>query len=315
MKKLSALAICLMLMLSCLSGTAMADSYKSKLLKTNIALPKQMSIVNEEKLADGSGVEFTFSVMGQDNATIYTDVQKMKDYKGYTMNTLPEEVTGSWTEYYYTYYPENATAGLLPSKDGKGDALYCYCGQSADGGSLLVYSSLKDEVYVCSYCISEAEGMAKITMQATLEALNAVNAAVFKPSPAGKAAAAGTASRVGGKSPAPVFSHNDYDTLILFLILDDDDEAPDLYDDADFDFEYVEQFEEETDDADFDWDAIGDADDAGFDLDWDLDGGDWSSDAGDFGSDDGGYDAGGYDAGGYDGGYVDYGGDWGGDDW
>ena len=314
MKKLLALVTCLMLMLSCLSGTAMADSYKSKLLKTNIALPKQMSIVNEEKLTDGSGVEFTISINGQDNATIYTDVQKIKDYKGYTMNTLPEEVKDSWTEYYYEYYPENATAGLLPSKDGKGDALYCYCGQSADGGSLLVYSSLKDEVYVCSYCISEAEGMARITMQATLEVLNAVNAAVFKTSPAGRAAA-GTAGRVGGKSPAPVFSHNDYDTLILFLLLDDDDEASDLYDDEDFDFEYVEPFSEETDDADFDWDEIGDADAAGFDLDWDLGGGDWPYDAGDTGYDDGNYDAGSYDAGGYDGGYVDYGGDWGGDDW
>lgn len=317
MKKLLAILIALTLMLSCLSVTAMAESYKTKLLNTNITLPKQMALVNEEKLADGSGVELTFTVKGQDDAAIYTDIKKIKEYKGYTMGTLPEEERDSWTEYYYEYYPVNASAGLLPSKDGKGDSLYCYCGQGEDGGSLLVYASLKDGVYVCSYCISEAEGISKVTMQATLEALNAANAAVFKTSSAGKAAVGTTA----GRSPAPVFRHDDYDTLILFLLLEEDDEAPDLYDDETFDFEYVEMFEEENwDDEESGW---GDLDDAGFD--WDLDGSDWSDDVSGFGDwsddaggfDDWGNDAGGYDAGGFEdyGGYDDYGGDWGGDDW
>ena len=70
MKKLLALVTCLMLMLSCLSGTAMADSYKSKLLKTNIALPKQMSIVNEEKLTE---TEFVMGMITKEQLIEYTE--------------------------------------------------------------------------------------------------------------------------------------------------------------------------------------------------------------------------------------------------
>lgn len=300
MKRFLAILLCLILTLSCLSGTAMAQGYKSKLLKKTINLPGKMALVGEEQLADGNGVEFTFSVKNQPNVTIYTDVQLIEDFKGYTMAKLPDEVLDSWTEYYYQYYPENASAGRLPSNDKKGDDLYCYCGQGKDGGSILVYMSLRDQICVSSYCISADEGMSKLAMQATLEALNAVNVTVAK-------TASGSS---GGSKSAPVYSHNNYDVLIVFLLLEDDEDV-DLYEDEDFDFDYDdwdEDLDEDLDDEDVDPD-----DEDLYDEDDDNDG-DYDDGSYDDGSD---YDDGGYDDSGYDdGGYEDYGGyDDGGDDW
>ena len=123
MKKLLALVIVLALVLSCLPGTAMAEKYKSDLLKKTISLPSQMTLVNEEKLEDGS-VELTIQVRNQPDL-IYITVEKVKEFKGYTVATLPDEQLDAWTEYYYEYYPENAGAGRLGSNNGKGDALYC----------------------------------------------------------------------------------------------------------------------------------------------------------------------------------------------
>ena len=273
MKKILAVLLVLALMLACLPGAAMAEGYKSKLLKKTIQLPGRISLAEEEKLEDGSGVQLTFSLKDQPNIGIYASVQLIKEYKGYTMNTLPENVVDGWTNYYYEYYPENAVAGLLPPDSGKGDSLYCYCGQGADGGSLAVYASLQDQVFVCATCVSEENGLPKIAMQATLEVLNAVNAAVVK-------SAAGS----NGKAAAPVYSHNDYDVLFVFLLLEDDDDELDLYADDDFDFDYADYDEDGWDDGSYD---------------------------GDYGDYDGGYE----DYGDYDGGYEDYGdyddgGDW-----
>ncbi len=294
MKKLLAMLIALTLALSCLSGTAMAEGYKSRLLKKTIRLPSKMALVDEVKLDDGSGVEFTFSVEGQPDASIYVDAQNIKEFKGYTMAKLPDEVLDSWTENYYQYYPENATAGRLPSDDKKGDELYCYCGQGTEDGSILVYTSVQDELCVTSYCISESVNMSKLAMEATLEALNAVNAAIAK-------------NNASGSQAAPVYNHKNYDVEYFFLILldEDDDDDLDLYDDDDdFDFDY-----DDWDDWDDDYDDYDDLDDYDYDDDYD-DGYDDYEDYGDY--DDGGYeDYGDYDDGGYED-YGDYddGGDW-----
>ena len=178
MKKVLALIISLALVLSCLPGAAVAEKYKSNLLKKTLKLPSKMALVDEQKLEDGS-VQLAIAIETQPDAMIYTTVKKVKEFKGYTMSTLPDEQLNAWTEYYYQYYPENASAGRLPSSSGAGDTLYCYCGQNAEGGSILVYASVKDKIFVSSYCVA-AGGFSKATMQGALEALNAVNAAFGK---------------------------------------------------------------------------------------------------------------------------------------
>ena len=312
MKKLLALIISLTLVLSCLPGTAAAEKYKSNLLKKTIKLPSKLVLVDEQKQDDGS-VQLTIAVETQPDAMICTKVQKVKDFKGYTVSTLPDEQLDAWTEYYYQYYPENASAGRLPSNSGAGDTLYMYCGQSADGESILVYASVKDQIFVSSYCVA-AGGFSKATMQGTLEALNAVNAAFGK-----------SASASGGKVSDYVFSHNDYDAVVVFLLLDDgdidlyedeydfewDDDDWDDYDDwdDDWDDDDGEDWDDDGDDDDDDWDNDGDDDDDGWDND-DGDDDDWGSDddVDDYGGYDGGYDDySDYDDGGYDdGGYDDY---------
>ena len=220
MRKMLALIIALTLVLSCLPGAAVAEKYKSDLLKKTIRLPGKLVLVDEQKLEDGS-VQLAIAIESQPDAMIYTRVQKVKEFKGYTVSTLPDEQLNAWTEYYYQYYPENAEAGLLPSNSGTGDALYCYCGQNADGGSILAYASVKNQIYVSSYCVSAEGGFSKATMQGALEAMNAVNAAFGK-------------SASGGKASDYVFDHSDYDVVVVFLLIDDDDDV-DLYDDDDFD--------------------------------------------------------------------------------
>ncbi len=276
MKKLLALIIALTLVLSCLPGAAMAEKYKSNLLKKTIKLPGKLALLDEQMLDDG-GVQLIIGVETQPDAAIYTTVRIVEGFDGYTMSTLPDEQLNAWTEYYYQYYPENASAGRLPSNSGNGDALYCYYGQNEDGGSILVYASVRGALFVSSYCTA-AGGFSKATMQGTLEALNAVNAAF------GKSSSGGVYDYV--------FDHNDYDVVVAFLLLDDDD--IDLYEDDDFDWD------------DDDWDEDDDWDDDD-DDDWDDDDGDdWDSDddsddySGYDDGDDGDYDDGDYDDGGYD---------------
>ena len=308
MKKLLALIISLTLALSCLPGAAMAEKYKSNLLKKTIKLPSKLALVDEQKLDDGS-VQLTIAIETQPDAMIYTKVQKVKEFKGYTISTLPDEQLNAWTEYYYQYYPENASAGRLSSNSGNGDTLYCYCGQSADGGSILVYASVKNQIFVSSYCVA-AGGFSKATMQGTLEALNAVNAAFGK-------SASGSAS--GATASDFVFDHDDYEAVVVFLLLDDDD--IDLYDDDDFDWDdewddddWDDDDWDDDDDDDDDWDDDDDDDDGDWDDD-DDDSDDWDNDdddSSDWDSDDGlddysGYDDGDYDSGDYDdGGSDDY---------
>ena len=219
MKKLLALIISLTLVLSCLPGAAMAEKYKSKLLNKTIKLPSKLALVDEQQLDDGS-VQLIIGVETQPDAAIYTTVQMVEGFDGYTMSTLPDEQLNAWTEYYYQYYPENASAGRLPSNSGAGDTLYMYCGQSADGSGILVYASVKGSLFVSSYCVA-AGGFSKATMQGTLEALNAVNVAFGK-------------SASGGSVSDYVFDHNDYDVVVPFLLLEDDD--VDLYEDEIFVF-------------------------------------------------------------------------------
>ena len=300
MKKLLALIISLALVLSCLPGAAMAEKYKSNLLKKTLKLPSKMALVDEQKLEDGS-VQLAIAIETQPDAMIYTTVKKAKEFKGYTMSTLPDEQLNAWTEYYYQYYPENASAGRLPSNSGAGDTLYMYCGQSSDGGSILVYASVKGQIFVSSYCVA-AGGFSKATMQGTLEALNAVNAAFGKSS----------ASATGGSVSDYVFSHDDYDVVVVFFLLDDDD--IDLYEDDDFDWDDDDWDDDDDEDWDDDEDDDWDIDDDDDDDDWDTDDDDWDTgddDDWDTGDDYSGYeDDAGEDYSGYeDGGDEDYSGD------
>ncbi|MBR4539324.1 MAG: hypothetical protein IKO52_10830 [Clostridia bacterium] len=288
MKKLLALIISLTLVLSCLPGAAMAEKYKSNLLDKTIKLPSKLALLDEQLMDDG-GVKLIIGVETQPDAAIYTTVQIVEGFDGYTMSTLPDEQLDAWTEYYYQYYPENASAGRLPSNSGNGDTLYMYCGQSADGASILVYASVKGSLFVSSYCVA-AGGFSKATMQGTLEALNAVNAAF------GKAVSGSTVYDY-------VFDHDDYDVVVAFLLLDDED--IDLYEDDDFDWDDDDWDEDDDDDED------DEDEDDGEDDDWDNDGeddndGDNDDDDGDWDSDD---DAGDDNSGDEDGGDEDYSGD------
>ena len=88
MKKLLALILSLTLVFSCLPGAAMAEKYKSNLLKKTIKLPSKLVLLDEQKQQDG-GVQLTIGVETQPDAAIYTTVKKVKEFKGYTMATLP----------------------------------------------------------------------------------------------------------------------------------------------------------------------------------------------------------------------------------
>ena len=243
MKKLLALIISLTLVLSCLPGAAMAEKYKSSLLNKTIKLPSKLALVDEQLMDDGS-VQLIIGVETQPDAAIYTTVQMVEGFDGYTMSTLPDEQLNAWTEYYYQYYPENASAGRLPSNSGAGDTLYMYCGQSADGSSILVYASVKGSLFVSAYCVA-AGGFSKATMQGTLEALNAVNVAFGK-------------SASGGSVSDYVFDHNDYDVVVPFLLLEDDD--VDLYEDDDFEWD-DDDLDDDDDDEDDDDDDDEDNED------------------------------------------------------
>lgn len=286
MKKLLALIISLTLVLSCLPGAAMAEKYKSSLLNKTIKLPSKLALLDEQQMDDGS-VQLIIGVETQPDAAIYTTVQMVEGFDGYTMSTLPDEQLNAWTEYYYQYYPENASAGRLPSNSGAGDTLYMYCGQSADGGSILVYASVKGQLFVSSYCVA-AGGFSKATMQGTLEALNAVNAAFGK-------------SVSGSTVYDYVFDHDDYDVVVVFLLLDDED--IDLYEDDDFEWDDDDWDDDDDDDEDDEDEDDGEAED--WNNDDEEDNGD-DDDTTDLDSDDdAGEDCSGYE----DGGDEDYSGD------
>lgn len=287
MKKLLALTLTLALVLSCLPGTALAEKYKSQLLKRTISLPSRIALVDEQPLQDGSGVSLTLALDNQPNVGIYTMVQKIPGFKGYTTATLPAEQYDAWTQYYYQSYPENASVNLLQPNSGSGDALYCYCGQAEDGSTLVAYISVNGPIYISSCSVSSGSGLTKSAMQAALAALNAVSAAVGKSS--------------SGGTTGTIYRYDDYDAVIEFYLVEDDDDF-DLYEDEDFDWYYVE----------VEWDE-DDEEDNGFDLDDDDDDDD-AEDSGDeeedSGEEDGGYEEDGDnedDSGEEDGGYEESG--------
>ena len=308
MKKALAALLVLTFIVACCPGAVLAEKYKSKLLDKTLKLPNAITVQGEEALEDGSGVQWVMNVKNHSDEAITVIVQIDDSLNGYKTAALPQTVIDGWTESYYSNFPENAVAGRIPSNSGQGDALYCYIGQTAEGGCILVYTSVNDGVCLTSIGTSNKNGLSRITTQAVLEALNVVSTAIY-----------------GKTEKASVYSHTDYVLELEFLLLEEDDDI-DLYDDDEFDWEYDEEDwdgedlgDEEPDDADslldFDgdeeinsddsacedddsYDDDSDYDDGGCDDDSDYDDGGYDDDS-DY--DDGGYDDyGDYDDGGYD---------------